>query len=463
MRILHAIHDFLPRHRAGSEIYAHHLTHELARRHAVTILCAEYDPARPHGSLTWRVHDGVPVVELVNNWAFSTFEETYASPELNRSLRHVLAATDPDVLHVHNLLNLSMDLPALARERGAAVVATLHDYTLLCPSGGQRVHMAEQHVCHVIEPDRCSRCFPQSPFASQMAVSQAARVGRARAGSACSSPVSSAVGSRARSRPSSRACVRRRRWRRPDIMRRLDKAREVFDAIDLFVAPSQALADEYEAAGLPAKKLLVADYGFRPASAVASARVAHGRLRLGFVGTLVWHKGVHVLIEALRGLPADRVELKVFGSLDVFPAYVKTLREQARDLPVQFMGAFDQERAAEIYGQIDVLVVPSLWPENSPLVIHEAFMAGVPVVGARQGGIPGARHRRPQRPDLRRVLAGRPPEPRSVVSSTTRASSPSSPRDCRRSESIEDDAAGWEAIYERVAAAAVASPASRGA
>ena len=35
------------------------------------------------------------------------------------------------------------------------------------------------------------------------------------------------------------------------------------------------------------------------------------------------------------------------------------------------------------------MVVPSLWPENSPLVIHEAFMAGVPVVGARQGGIPG--------------------------------------------------------------------------
>jgi glycosyltransferase involved in cell wall biosynthesis len=36
-----------------------------------------------------------------------------------------------------------------------------------------------------------------------------------------------------------------------------------------------------------------------------------------------------------------------------------------------------------------VLVVPSLWPENSPLVIHEAFMHGVPVVGARTGGIPG--------------------------------------------------------------------------
>jgi len=51
----------------------------------------------------------------------------------------------------------------------------------------------------------------------------------------------------------------------------------------------------------------------------------------------------------------------------------------------------DMERAValavESYGGLDVLVVPSLWLENSPLVIHEAFMAGVPVVAARIGGI----------------------------------------------------------------------------
>ena len=58
------------------------------------------------------------------------------------------AATQPDVLHVHNLLNLSFDLPRQARARGARVVGTLHDYTLVCPSGGQRIHRAERHVCH---------------------------------------------------------------------------------------------------------------------------------------------------------------------------------------------------------------------------------------------------------------------------------------------------------------------------
>ncbi len=80
-------------------------------------------------------------------------------------------------------------------------------------------------------------------------------------------------------------------------------------------------------------------------------------------------------------------ELKIFGDTNVFPEYVADLRARAAGLPVRFSGAFDLSRAADVYGQIDVLVVPSLWLENSPLVIHEAFMAGVPVVGARIGGI----------------------------------------------------------------------------
>ena len=75
MRILHVIHDFLPRHQAGSELYALRLARELARRHDVRILCAEYDPSRPHLSVSARECDGLPVVELVNNWRFASFAE----------------------------------------------------------------------------------------------------------------------------------------------------------------------------------------------------------------------------------------------------------------------------------------------------------------------------------------------------------------------------------------------------
>src|SRR5262245_35100414 len=172
MRLVHAIHDFLPRHRAGSELYAFELCRQLSRQHLVTIVCAEYDPSREHGSVRWRVHDGLPVVEIVNNWKADRFADTYQSAAINDTLGHVLRATSPDVLHIHNLLNLSLDLPAIAQASGIPTVATLHDYTLVCPSGGQRVHMAEEHICTEIDVDRCSRCFSDSPFFSQMAAAR---------------------------------------------------------------------------------------------------------------------------------------------------------------------------------------------------------------------------------------------------------------------------------------------------
>jgi glycosyltransferase involved in cell wall biosynthesis len=385
MKIVHAIHDFLPRHRAGSEIYALELCRALARRHDVTILCAEYDPSRKNGSTSWRTYDGLRVVEVVNNWVFASLAKTYQSRTLNRSFKRVLTAIRPDVVHIHNLLNLSMDLPAVAKALGVSCVATLHDYTLVCPSGGQRVHMAEQHVCTEIDPERCARCFPQSHFYSQMVAS---RIPEAARRSPTAVKLTRVV---QRLAPQLFESLERRVKQLPvvtarDVIERLEKVREVFDTIDLFIAPSAALGAEYRRLGLPAAKLRVSDYGF--ARFDAAPRTAGGRLRIGFVGTLVWHKGPHVLLEAVQHLPADKFELKLFGDPNVFPDYVRTLRRLAHNAPVRFMGGFDQSRMPDVYAEIDVLVVPSLWPENSPLVIHEAFMAGVPVVGSRQGGIP---------------------------------------------------------------------------
>ncbi|HEY7475828.1 MAG TPA: glycosyltransferase, partial [Vicinamibacterales bacterium] len=170
LRILHAIHDFLPRYQAGSEIYTLALAQELAHRHQVTILCADYDPVRAHGDVVWRLYEGLPVVEIVNNWVCGSFEDTYRSPMMGDRLRHVLRAVQPDIVHVHSLLNLSFDLPSIARAAGIAVVATLHDYTLVCASGGQRIHRADAFVCHEIDLDRCARCFGESPFQTRMSL-----------------------------------------------------------------------------------------------------------------------------------------------------------------------------------------------------------------------------------------------------------------------------------------------------
>ncbi len=390
LRLLHAIHDFLPRHQAGSEIYTATLCRELSRRgHHVTVLAASFDPARRHGDVIWRVYEGLPVVEIVNNWAFDSFEETYHASNLLPVFDHVLRATEPDVLHVHNLLNLSFNLPRQARARGACVVGTLHDYTLVCPSGGQRIHRAERHVCHTIEPERCARCFSESPYPVQMALGRA--LGR---------PGGSIVHRLARAlrRRAPRLLARVSTIRRltptshgpasADITARLNAARAAAREFDLLVGPSRSIANELRALNVGPERIDVADYGFPLLDSSTRPIPPPGApLRVGYVGTLVWHKGVHVLIDAIRQIPTGEVEALIFGDTDTFPDYVADLRAAARGLPVRFMGRFARDRVMDAYSQFEVLAVPSLWLENSPLVIHEAFMAGIPVVAARIGGI----------------------------------------------------------------------------
>ena len=157
------------------------------------VVAADFDPARPHGQLTWRSHDGVPVAEIVNTWQFANFEGTYRDPVLTATLAHVLDIVQPHVLHVHNLLNLSFELPALARARGIAVAATLARLHAGVPVGRparppRRVACLPPH-----RHGRCARCFPASPFHTQWRYGQLAasapaagarpaRLGDARAG-----------------------------------------------------------------------------------------------------------------------------------------------------------------------------------------------------------------------------------------------------------------------------------------
>ena len=148
----------------GIVYYANYLRYfEAARGHFIRVRGVSYGDLERAGA-------GLPVVEVVNNWLCGSFEDTYRSPVIGDRLRHVLRAVQPDVVHVHNLLNLSFELPALARAAGIPVVATLHDYTLVCASGGQRIHRAEQHVCREIDLDRCARCFSESPFSARMSL-----------------------------------------------------------------------------------------------------------------------------------------------------------------------------------------------------------------------------------------------------------------------------------------------------
>jgi glycosyltransferase involved in cell wall biosynthesis len=107
------------------------------------------------------------------------------------------------------------------------------------------------------------------------------------------------------------------------------------------------------------------------------------------MGGLVRHKGVHNLVKAFRRIPRNmKAELKVYGDPKRAPEYFAEIESLAGDDPrVVFPGAFEGAKVGEVLPEIDVLVVPSAWYENTPLVVYEAFASGTPVVATDLGGL----------------------------------------------------------------------------
>ena len=178
--------------------------------------------------------------------------------------------------------------------------------------------------------------------------------------------------------------------RREKAGERLERILEACTGVDLFLAPSPFLARRMVDFGLPADRVEVSDYGMRTDALSGIAKRPSEVLRLGYVGTLVAHKGVHVLIEAFGRLRQSRpeapVELLIYGNETWFEAYVARLKAVACD-GVRFLGEFDNNRAPDTYAGIDVLVVPSVWWENAPITIHEAILSGTPVIASNFGGM----------------------------------------------------------------------------
>lgn len=111
----------------------------------------------------------------------------------------------------------------------------------------------------------------------------------------------------------------------------------------------------------------------------------------GFIGTLASHKGCHILIEAFKLLDIDNVFLEIYGNPSEFTDYYNKLHNSASDFKnISFKGVFDNKDINKVLKRFDALIVPSIWYENTPLVIYSAQAARVPVIGSKLPGIEAA-------------------------------------------------------------------------
>jgi len=415
VRILQVIQQFPPYSFQGSEVYCSNLSRQLAQTDDVRVFHMSNVPRDWWRRMRRETIRGLATYHCIDGAKYARLAD-WPNHFLRRSFRAVLDDFRPEIVHFHNYLSLGDDLVSLARASAAAVAYTLHDYGLICPN--TLLLRDDGALCAKQDADFFKDCCPVLIRAN----------GRQRDPSWLTRFPSLArwqLYARQNPNPVLRALLlaatdRAARWLGNPRRARLDDKRDFFLThtrricrdVDLFLAPSEFLLRRYVSCGLAREKVVLLRSGMRHFPAVHREK-RRGSVRFGYIGALHPQKGIDLLLEAFRHVGHD-ASLHVFGSVFHSPisrSFWRRVRD--RTMPnVFFHGAYDNDRVGEVLADLDVVVVPSLWYENSPLTIQEAFIAGVPVITANAGGmaelvrddVDGLRFRRGDVEDLRAKL-----------------------------------------------------------
>lgn len=394
MRVLLVSHDFLPNHPSGTEIYACQLgKHLRARGHEVHVFTTEKDVGRPNLRLDRREYEGLVVHELVQNLFYDTFRQTWDYPAVEEPFGRLLDELKPDVVHFHHLLYLSVGCVDAASKRGLPAVYTLHDYWLQCPRFGQRIH-ADRSVCHTIDFGRCGECLTSFKY-RQTAIERTTAKAIAVLNRATGIDVSSAarrVGNlfRGRREPgvpdpdAARAMEREVRTRDRELRERL------FAGVHRFIAPSRFLERNFVEWGLPAERMVFWRCGIDLEPFADFRREPSDEVRVAFIGTLARHKAPHVVLDAWERLEPDlraKGTLTIHGPKSHNPDYLRELEAQASRCGAVLAGRLERKAVPEALARTDLLVVPSVWYENGPLIIYEAMATRTPLAVSDLGGM----------------------------------------------------------------------------
>jgi glycosyltransferase involved in cell wall biosynthesis len=384
MRILLTVHQFFPDHTNGTEVLTYQVARTLEQRgHEIRIVTGypmKHAPTRERRFDQYE-YRGLRVDRYYHQESAAVGEQAnIAELEYDNHLcagwlRSILNEWRPDVAHFFHLKNLSSSAIDICHDYGIPMVLTPTDFWLVCPT--TQLLLPDGSLCN--GPDsRGVNCLRHAITNTQpVALDQLFSVlpdtwvaGMLRA----SSWIVRA--------PFTWACA---------LARRSAVLQQRASLLDCILAPTRLMEDVLKKNGIHPKRLVLCRFGIglHGFAAASARRGSTENLRIGFIGSLAHPKGAHILIEALRRTPvAMPVELQVYGNPAVYPEYTEKLRQLAGDDPrISFRGTFPNETIGAVFANIDVFVVPSLWYENTPLVIYSAQAAGCPILASNLPGM----------------------------------------------------------------------------
>jgi glycosyltransferase involved in cell wall biosynthesis len=362
---------FYPDAVGGTEAYVADLARTLVSEHGCNVLVAA-----PSAKSEAYVHDTLRVRRFATSTEVNDVSELYgegdelAAAEFDK----ILEEEKPDIVHLHAFTRgVSLKLVRAAKARTIPVAFTYHTPTVSCLRGTM-MHWGAEPCDGVMDARVCAACtlhgkgmlrldaqvlanfrFPLPPLRFRLATAL-----------------------RMRSLVELRHAM----------------TRSLFDEVDHIIAVCRWVKDVLIRNGVPEEKITLCRQGVVEKSEVESWKTGDGStrlassLRIAFLGRLDPTKGVHVLIRAVRFLPSAQIALDIFGIAQGRKRYEQTLRAIANgDNRIQFRAPVPADRVVTTLRNYDLLAVPSQWLETGPLVVLEAFAAGIPVIGPRLGGI----------------------------------------------------------------------------
>jgi glycosyltransferase involved in cell wall biosynthesis len=312
----------------------------------------------PPMSTSSEVHEGTvlsPVREDDANQYFfytdaSDFDWFYGTLRnkdvVTKDFHEFLVTYRPDIVHFQHTLFLGYDFIRQTKNTlpGTPIVYTLHELLPICHRHGQMVRTGNEELCHKSLPRRCHECFPEI---------------------------------------SSKAFFARKSFIQSHL-----------SLVDLFLVPSYFLLERYIDWGIPPEKIRYEEYGRLPSHQMVDTEYDGPRNRIGFFGQFSFYKGTNVLLKAMNILARDKCDVHLWlhgANLRMqpkdFQEEFSSLLGEATKENVTLVGRYAHAELPKLMANIDWVVVPSIWWENSPLVIQEAFQYGRPVICSDIGGM----------------------------------------------------------------------------
>ena len=349
MRILIGVHQFFPRHYTGTERYVINLAKQLQKMgHYVKVLTYSFreqedsdgESLAPILSKEY-AYEGVPVLALRHRiqpddlaFVFDIFDD-----DIYKECREIFSKEKFDIYHCAHPLRIGSSMKA-ARDSGIKVVFMVTDYFMMCPQG--IMLRADNTLCE--GPDDGRNCLKY-----------------------CFTAV-----------------------KEERMQRRISQANLLLDSCDRLLSPSQFLIDAFHSTGfIKAGRFTLSRHGFDYSKRKDYTKKKIGEtVTFGYIGTVQYHKGVHVMVEGFGKAESQNIRLEIWGGCMHEVEYQKTVEKLAGGDPrIVFKGAYNFNDIESILQGIDVVVVPSIWYENAPLTISTSLAYGIPVITSDIGGM----------------------------------------------------------------------------